>query len=129
MQVRQRLGGWHARVVIALTILSALLLPSLSEAGCLQAGAAGQLATPVTQVQQNVVRLKDVGEQPQNKPSSPSRHAMLCQHAHCGHSQVAHTVANSIEPVIQTAPLNPVATSERLVSDLLAAGPERPPQA
>src|SRR3546814_13191866 len=43
MQVRQRLGGWHARVVIALTILSALLLPSLSEAGCLQAGAAGQL--------------------------------------------------------------------------------------
>lgn len=129
MRVRQRLSGWRARVVIALTIVCALLLPSLSEAGCLQAGAVGQLATPVAQVEQNVVRVKDVGQQPQNKPSNPSRHAMLCQHAHCGHSQVAPTAANSIAPVLQPAPLNPVATSERLVSDLLAAGPERPPQA
>ena len=128
MTIGARLARWRWQAYVALTVLTALLLPAMSGAACPQADlttpqvlASAPIGSPETPV------VRDA-EQPAKKPSSRPRHAAIC-HAHCGHSQVPAETGADLDAVDTARSLALYPADAWLTEGKLIAGPERPPQA
>ena len=130
MTIGACLDRWRWRALVALTVLAALLLPAMSEAACLQADLAPARVAAASIVGANQVSeaLRNVPE-PMKKPVNRPRHAAICQHAHCGHSQIAIDTGNDLSAAVPACGPLPGWTYERFAEGQPVAGPERPPQA
>ncbi len=130
MRIGECLDQWRWRAYVAMTVLAALLLPAMSGATCLQADLAPArvAVSPVPPVDQatEVVR---VAPEPTKKPASRPRHAVVCQHAHCCHAQIALEAEKNVGAAVPGRGPLPGWTVERFAKAPPIAGPERPPQA
>lgn len=128
MTIRARLVRWRWQAYVALTVLAALLLPATSEAGCLQASAPAPAEVSYSQASAHAPVVREA-QQPADKPASRPRHAAICQHAHCGHPQVAPESNTKVALKRVPSPIHPFWAYDRLADGALIAEPERPPQA
>jgi hypothetical protein len=125
MTIRARLYRWKLQGYAALITLAALVLPTISEAACLQADLSPRIAYSL-----NVAALvvRDV-QQPAETPASVPGQATNCQHGHCGHTQVAPDADADMAAAFPLAGLRPRPIYPQMADDDLMAGPDRPPQA
>jgi hypothetical protein len=129
MTIGTRLVRWRWQAYVVLTMLAALLLPAMSEAGCLQAASPpAPTAISYAHASPSAPAAREA-QQPREKPASRPRHSAICQHAHCGHSQVAPESRADLATKRVSPPSHPLWTFDRLADSALIAGPERPPQA